>query len=267
VKRCILMLILFLVAIVAMADESRPLASPRASLRPADAPREIELGGIVGVLPGYIGGDKLKVMGGIYFEANFGNGVFLGQDGIGFRSPQYGPFSVAASISPSLSRRERDGNADSPNRLSGMGDVAQVAQANLFGNYDAGPYHVAAEFQHELGSRDGIEFQLSGLYDIVSSPQNLVQLFAGVDYANQAKMQTFFGVTDAQASSSGNASFTPTAGIAGSGVGASWRHAFSQNWVGALDVAMISLSGSAADSPLTARKTSVYSVASFGYRF
>jgi outer membrane scaffolding protein for murein synthesis (MipA/OmpV family) len=266
-KRHLLFLLFSVISVVASAAEVDLLASPRASQRSANAPREAEIGGIVVVGPGYLGGQNSMFKAGAYIEINFGNGVFFGQDGIGFRTPNYGSFSFAASLGASRSRREQDGSADTHNLLSGMGDVSSRAQANLFGNYDSGPYHVSAWLQRELGNRSGVEFQLAGLYDVVSSGNDLAQLYAGLDYANQAKMQTFFGVTTSQASSSGNQFFTPEAGVAGSGVGALWRHAFNRNWVGTLDVGAISLRGSAADSPLTARKTGGYSVVSVGYRF
>ncbi len=265
-KHRLLTLFFSVVSVAASAAEVEPLSSPRASQRPANAPREAEIGGIVGVLPGYLGAQNFMFKAGPYIEVNFGNGMFFGQDGIGFRTPSYGAFSVAASLGASRSRREQDGSADNHNRLSGMGDVSPRAQANLFGNYDAGPYHVSAWLQRELGNRNGVEFQLAGLYDVVSSGHDLVQLYAGLDYANQAKMQTFFGVTASQASSSGNPIFTPGGGVAGSGVGALWRHAFNRDWVGTLDVSAISLRGAAADSPLTARKTSGYTVVSLGYQ-
>lgn len=266
-KFCLLVLFFWVVSVAASAAEAEPLSSPRASQRPANAPREAEIGGVVGVVPGYLGGQKLMFRAGPYIEANFGNGVFFGQDGIGIRTPSYEGFSLAASLGASRSRREQDGSADNHNRLSGMGEVSPRAQANLFGNYDAGPYHVSALLQRELGNRSGVEFQLAGLYDVVFSELDLVQLYAGFEYANQTKMQTFFGVTASQASSSGNPIFTPKAGVAGSGIGALWRHAFNRNWVGTLDVGAISLRGAAADSPLTARKTNGFTVVAVGYRF
>lgn len=265
-KSLLLILLFSVVSIAASATEVELLSSPRASQRPANAPREAEIGIVVAVGPGYLGGQNSMFRAGPYVEVNFGNGVFFGQDGIGFRTPSYGSFSFAASLGASRSRREQDGSADTNNRLSGMGEVSPRAQANLFGNYDAGPYHVYAWFKRELGNRNGVEFELAGLYDVVSSGHDLVQLYAGLDYANQAKMQTFFGVTSSQASSSGNPIFTPEAGVAGSGVGALWRHAYNRDWVGTFDVGAISLRGAAADSPLTARKTNGFVVVSVGYR-
>jgi outer membrane scaffolding protein for murein synthesis (MipA/OmpV family) len=266
-KHRLLTLLFSVASISASAAESDLLTSPRASQRPADAPREAEIGAIVGVAPGYLGAHNSTGMAGIFINANLGNGVFFGEDGIGFRSPSYGSFSFAASLGASRSRPEQAGNSDSHNRLKGMGDVTPRAQVNLFGNYDAGPYHASAWLQREMGNRDGVEFQLEGLYDVVSSKDDLVQVYAGLDYANQAKMQTFFGVTELQASNSGNSVYTPGAGVAGSGLGVIWRHAYTRDWIGTFEVGAISLRGAAADSPLTARKTSGVAAVGIGYRF
>ena len=266
-KRQLVILFISVVSVAASAAESDNLSSPRASQRAANAPLEAEVGGVLAVGPGYLGAQKLSFGAGSYFEANFGNGLFLGQDGIGYRTQNYDSFSIAASLGASRSRYERDGNSDAHNRLTGMGDVTPRAQANLFVNYDSGPYHAFTWLQRELGNRDGVECQLTGLYDLVSSKIDLVQLYAGLDYANKAKMQTFFGVTAAQASNSGNPIYTPGAGVAGSGIGVGWRHAFKQHWVGTLEVGAISLRGNAADSPLTARKTSGFAGVTTGYRF
>ena len=266
-KRQMLITIFSLTSVAASAAESDLLSSPSASLRPANAPQEAEIGGIVGVVPGYFGAQKLSLVASPYVEASFGNGVFVGASGIGYRSPNYGSFSVAASLGAGRSRMESAGNGDTHNRLTGMGDVTPRAQANLFANYDNGPYHAYVLLQRELGNRDGAEGQLVGMFDAVSTKTDLVQLYAGIDYANQAQMQTFFGVTASQSSTSGNTVYTPGAGVAGSSVGSIWRHAFSQHWVGTLEVGVISLNGGAADSPLTARKTNGLAVVSSGYRF
>ncbi len=266
-RRLLLVLFMSAVPVAATAAENNLLASPSASQRASNAPREAEIGAIVGIVPGYLGGQNYMFKGGPYIEINFGNGAFFGQDGIGYRTSSYGSFSFAASLGASRSRFETEGSADTHNRLTGMGDVSPRAQANLFGNYDSGPYHVSALLQRELGNRSGVEFALSGLYDVISSQTDLTQLYAAVDYANQSKMQTFFGVTPSQAASSGNATFKAVAGVAGSGAGVQWRHAFNRDWVSTLDVGAISLRGSAADSPLTSRKTAAYTAVSVGYRF
>ena len=265
-KLYFLTLFFLVVSITASAAEGDILSSPRASQRPANAPREAEIGVVVAVGPEYLGAQNSMFKAGPYVEVNFGNGVFFGQDGIGYRAPSEGAFSIAASLGASRSRREQDGSADSKNLLSGMGDVSPRAQANLFGNYDSGPYHVSAWLMRELGNRSGVEFELAGLYDVVSSGHDLVQLYAGLDYVNQAKMQTFFGVTASQATSSGNQIFTPEACGAGSGVGVLWRHDYNRDWVGTFNIGAISLRGAAADSPLTARKTNGFAVVSVGFR-
>ena len=94
-----------------------------------------------------------------------------------------------------------------------------------------------------------------------------MELSGGFSYANKTEMGTFFGVSNAQSASSGNAAYTPKAGIAGTGVGVSWRHAITQNWVSTVSANVTRLGDAAADSPLSERRTNSGIGATIGYRF
>lgn len=256
------------VSLSAQAADTSPLASARASERASDSTEKV-LGVGLGVGPNYLGGKHSVWRAGVMLEDNFSNGIFLSSvDGVGYRFPSAGSdFSFAASLGASGSRSESDGKDDHPNRLRGMGSVDTKAQINLFGNYNKGPYHVATELHQTLGGRRGLQIDVTGKYDIVSTSEDLVQASAGFAYANRSLMQTYFGVTPQQSADSGNAVYAPKAGVAGGAIDVSWRHAFSREWVGSLAAGVTSLRGSAGDSPLTARRTSAGVGASIGYRF
>ncbi|MBI5918632.1 MAG: MipA/OmpV family protein [Nitrosomonadales bacterium] len=260
--------LLALVSLPTFAADAAPLTSMRASQRDANTPSEIEAGAFLGFGPGYLGASKTIGMVGPYFEANFGNGVFLSTlDGLGYRSQNHNGFSFAASLGGSMARNESSGKFDTPNRLLGMGNIGLVPQLNLFANYDMGALHLVSVLQQELGNRHGLELQLGGLYDVNATEHDLVQLHAGFAAVNQAKMQTFFGVTPSQSANSGNAVYTPSAGVAGAQVGVNWRHAFSASWTADAGLGLTTLRGSAANSPLTQRQSSVYTGLGIGYRF
>jgi outer membrane scaffolding protein for murein synthesis (MipA/OmpV family) len=148
-----------------------------------------------------------------------------------------------------------------------MGDVGVKAQANLFLNYDGGPFHANAALRQTLAGRRGTELDLSASYDLYADQDNLVRLVAGIAYANRDLMQTFFGVTPQQSANSGNPAYAPHVGIAGESVGLTWRHALGEHWVGTLGLGAEQLHGAAADSPLTVRRTSGVASAAIGYRF
>ena len=252
----------------AFADDTAPLSSGRASQRPSNSQQK-EVGIGIGIGPNYLGGDKTMGFIGPYAEANFGNGIFAStSDGIGYRFLEHpSGFSMAASLGPSRSRREKNGEDGDRNPLRGMGNINVRPQANLFLDYNNGPFHVGTVLRQTLDARRGTEVDVFGSYTLLASRNDLVRAAAGFSYANRSLMQTFFGVSDTQAANTGYAAYSPSAGIAGSGADVSWRHAFNKEWVGSLGVGVVNLRGSAADSPITAKRTSAVLGASIGYRF
>lgn len=239
-----------------------------AMLRPADSTtKEVGIG--VAIAPGYLGAANHRGYVGIDVETNFGNGFFISsQSGLGYRFLETpSGWSMAASLGVSPSRREKDGDHDHPNRLRGMGDVDAKAQANLYLNYDNGPFHVNAGLHQTLASRRGTSLDLTVGYDLYADPNNLIRASAAAVYANRSLMQTFFGVTQQQGFSSGQEPYKARAGLADGELGLSWRHALNDHWISTVDVGVARLRGDAADSPLTVRRTNGVASASIAYRF
>lgn len=261
-------LLLYALSASAFADSATTLAPERASLRPTTAP-EAEVGFFIGAGPNYLGGGKTVGFIAPYVEANFDNGLYVStSDGVGYRFLEHpSGFSMSASLGPSRARREKSGKDGDRNRLRGMGDIDVRPQANLFLNYDTGPFHATLGIHQTLGGRDGTEVTVLGSYDLLADRTNLVRASAGFSYANRDLMQTFFGVNETQAANTGYATYKASSGIAGSGIGVSWRHAFSQQWVGTIGATVVNLRGSAADSPITEKRTNSVLGMNIGYRF
>lgn len=254
-------------AIPALAQDGSTLATASASQRSNEQAEQV-IGVGLGYGTRYFGGET-DWHGTVFGEANFSNGVFLStRDGVGYRFLNNNAgFSAAASVGASGWRKESYGKNDTHNRLTGMGDVDPRVQANLFLNYDMGPFHVNTAVHQTLADRRGTSVNVTGRYDLLSSKTDLVELSGGFSYANKTEMGTFFGVSNAQSASSGNAAYTPKAGIAGTGVGVSWRHAITQNWVSTVSANVTRLGDAAADSPLSERRTNSGIGATIGYRF
>lgn len=261
-------LLLCALSIPAFADSTNTLSIGRASARSTSTP-ETEVGLGIGIGPRYLGGSKNVGFLAPYVEANFANGIFVSTtDGIGYRFLENrSGFSMAASLGPSAWRREKAGEDGDTNRLRGMGDVNVKPQANLFLNYDSGPYHASVGLHQTLSSRRGTSLDVIGGYDLHADRDNLVRASAGFAYANRSLMQTFYGVNETQAANTGYSVYTPNAGVAGVGAGVTWRHAFNREWVGSLGASVINLRGSAADSPVTDKRTNAAVGVSLGYRF
>jgi outer membrane scaffolding protein for murein synthesis (MipA/OmpV family) len=176
---------------------------------------------------------------------------------------------MAVSLSPTMARYENDGidGNVARGRLRGMGDVHAKAQANVFLNYDSGPFHVSTAVRQTLASRRGTSADLSVGYDLVAAHDDLLRAEVGFSYANRTQMQTFFGVTAEQSARSGNPVYMARAGVAGGGASLTWRHAFTPNWIGSLGAGVIHLRGAAADSPLTDKRNSAGAGVTIAYRF
>ncbi|AZP11659.1 MULTISPECIES: MipA/OmpV family protein [Undibacterium] len=251
----------------AMAQDNGNLASGRASQRSNEQAEQV-----LGVGVGYgtpLFSDKKQWAAGLLGEANFSNGVFLSTvDGIGYRFlNNANGFSAAASLGVSPWRKESFGDSDGKNHLTGMGDVNARAQANLFLNYDMGAFHFNTAVHQTMGDRHGTSVDLIGRYDVLATKTDLVEVSAGVNFGSSTQNQTFFGVTKAQSARSGNAVYKADAGITGTGVGVTWRHAINQNWITSVSAGAVHLSNVVSDSPLTDKRTVAGIGATVGYRF
>lgn len=237
-----------------------------AMLRPAaSTTKEVGIG--IAVTPGFVGRSNGHV--GIDVEDNFGNGLFVSaRHGFGYRFLETpGGWSMAASLGASGSRRDEDGDHDGRNTLRGMGDINAKVQANLFLNYDGGPFHANAALHQTLAARRGTSLDLSVGYDLFADEANLVRATAAVSFGNRSLMQTFYGVTPEQSARSGNWIYDPHAGLIGGGVGVTWRHAFNEHWIGSVDAGVNRLGHEPWAGPLMTRRTAGVLGASIDYRF
>lgn len=256
-----------LFTIPAFAEEAATLATSRASQRSNEQAEQV-----VGVGVGYgtrFFSGKTDWRANLFAEANFTNGIFISTtDGLGYRFLNNNSgFSAAASIGIDGGRQESYGKNSTHNRLAGMGDLDPRAQANLFLNYDAGAFHVNTSLRQTLGDRRGTSVTVSGRYDLLTTKTDLVELMGGFSYFNKKEMDTYFGVSNGQSITSGNAIYSPKAGIAGAGVGINWRHSINQNWVTTVGANVSRLGDTAAESPLSDRRINSGINTSIAYRF
>ena len=254
-------------ALPVLADDSANLVTSRASQRSNEQADQV-IGAGLGYGTRFFSG-KTDWQAGLFAEANFANGVFLSTtDGLGYRFMNNNSgFSAAASIGASGWRKESYGKNNTRNRLKGMGDIDPEVQANLFLNYDIGAFHVNTSVHQTLGDRRDASVDVTGRYDLLATKTDLVELTGGFSYANKNEMNTYFGVSKAQALTSSNLAYAAKAGIAGAGVGVNWRHAINQNWVTSVGATVTRLGDTAAESPLSDRRINSGVNTSIAYRF
>ncbi|MFY9509638.1 MAG: MipA/OmpV family protein, partial [Rubrivivax sp.] len=104
-------------------------------------------------------------------------------------------------------------------------------------------------------------------YGLPLAPALRLRLSAGVTMADSNYMQTFFGVSDAQAATSGYAPHRAGAGVRDTRLGAMLLYVPAQHWAIAGGLNFSQLNGDARTSPLTRERSSVGAVATVGFAF
>lgn len=248
-------------------------AAAAASLSPyalAAEPESTFTAGVgVAVVPKYFGADEMQGMPLIDLAYEHRSGFFAGtRDGIGFRSAA-GPFQVSAALGYSSGRRERDSHRRfGSEALKGMGDVRSSATANLGIGYDFGFMALGMKAELALNHRErGNRYELAAQVPLLADGKDNVALFASLDVADRKNMQTFYGVTAQQSARSGYRVYTPKAGVEKVGLGVAWNRQLNERWSVRTMAGAFRLTGDAADSPLTKRKTAPVLFTTLNYRF
>lgn len=169
---------------------------------------------------------------------------------------QYGP---RLTLAP-----RRWQNADA--RLNGMTDLGYAAEAGAYFNARFAPWYLSSSL---TSSSRGTRLELGSGYEMKLAPTDKLRLGLDLNWGNSKYMQTYFGVSGAEAAASGGVLTTYNAGSGTKDyqLKANWTHAYNRQWFSNAGVSFKRLAGSAQNSPLTMRRST--NTASFvvGYRF
>jgi outer membrane protein len=204
----------------------------------------LEIGGGIGVSPAYEGATRytvspvpvislhsITIPGILSFDKGNGQG-----------------FSVKPTL---VYRGERDANDDAA--LAGLDTVDPAYEAGVRLAYRHGPVRVFAEGRQGFGGHTGFVGQVGT--DLVAEPTNTTTVSLGprASLATNSYMDTYFGVTPAEAARSTRLGVhDPSAGIKGVGLAGSIRQEFRPNWFANADAGYERLVGDAATSPIVA---------------
>jgi outer membrane scaffolding protein for murein synthesis (MipA/OmpV family) len=155
-------------------------------------------------------------------------------------------------------------NADP--RLNGMGNIGYSVETGAFLNLRFAPWYVSSGITTGI---HGTHAELGGGLGFPISAKDRLRFGANLNWANAAYNQTYFGVTPEQALLSGNVltPYNAGAGIKDYALTANWAHNFSKEWYSSTGVSFKWLAGSAANSPLTLRRSQPSANFLAGYRF
>lgn len=159
-------------------------------------------------------------------------------------------------------------SSDSP-LLSGLGNVRMTLRARLglTVKLDRHWRTSTAMSADLMGRGGGVTFDQNLQYDERLSPRTVWHTSVGVSAADQRYMQSYFGVTDAQAAASSYTAHRAGAGLRDVHMGTGLKIDLGERWVAFGDVGAARLLGSALASPLTQRAWGWSTRAGVAWRF
>lgn len=203
----------------------------------------------------YLGSDKRGATALPVIDYQWANGWFAGVgNGVGYNFSSNPMFQYGLRVTADFGRKESRAAA-----LRGMGDVDFKPEGGAFFNVML-PQGFAITTSARYGSGNegrGLVVDIGGSYATMLAPQWRFSVGAGATLANANHLQNYFGVTSAQAASSGYRVFTPEGGVRDVRAGFSLTYAFDLRTRVTAAVTDSTLVGDSADSPLVRQKRTV----------
>lgn len=230
-----------------------------ASQEPADGlSGRIGLG--VATVPTYEGSPNRRTLAGpdlmlSYRSRDWGT-VEFGQRGLFWNAVEAGSFRLALVAQFDPGRKDRDTSTLNPTpgdkRLAGMGNVSSSTEAGVGIGY--GPLMVVA--RQSLSERGPKGAQVDMTVEMPWSVSDRLGLrFAlGATWADRDYMQTYFGVTAAQAQATSFSVYTPKSGCRKVEANVGAEYALASSWKLQASVGFTRLGDVAAASPLAGRR-------------
>lgn len=227
----------FSTVVLAVAATASPLSAAA-----QEAPGvEFELGAGVLTQPQFEGSKDYLVSAYPTFRfkrLTFTNGFQLGGgDGLGFSA--YPSFRIVGERDP----------ADNAN-LVGLDVVDTAVELGLGASYTTTYASAFVQVRKGVTGHDGIVAEFGA--DAVLRPRDDVTVKIGprLSFADDSYMDTYFGVSAAEAAASSFGAYDPSGGFKSAGVEANIRYDFAENWAVEGTAGWDRLIGDAADSPI-----------------
>lgn len=234
--------------------------------------------------PAYQGARETRVVALPVLQMEWSNGVFIAGASAGMHlshqsQQEYGPMLLlegqrdpygTSSTAGSINNGIIQSGQVSSNKLVGMDEINMHLLAGGFYNFAiTDGLRLTNNLLYGAGnSHDGLRLISDLRYHLNTfAPHHTVSVSAGLTLVNQAYNQTYFGVTSAESLRSHNHMFTPSAGVKDVHADMHWNWALSASWLLTSSLNFTRLNGSAADSPLVERASSVSISSALAYRF
>lgn len=245
-----------------------PLSAARAQSAPAG--NSLTLAGGAAVGRDYTGGGDERVRPAIALDYRMANGFFASTlGGLGYAG-QIGMLNLSAALAYDGGRSDsRQTFRQGSDALRGMGDIDGGAaarfglRAQVFRQTTLSVDADLALSRRERG--DTLRFGIK--QELLARGADRVDLSLSTTYGDSKHARTWFGVSAAQSASSGYAAYAPGAGIEQSNAELGWGHRIDAHWSLRAAAGIEHLSGDAADSPITQKRSYPVGVVTVNYGF
>jgi outer membrane protein len=239
------------------------IASIPFSANAKDSDWQVSIGTGVSYAPRYEGDAENQLRFIPLLDINYNkDGFFVGVErGIGFNfsKVKYFQYGVRALLGVA---RSQDADA----HLYGTGVINYYPEGSLFVSTNLG----FVSFTSSVASSNyGTHADVGSNIAIPLGKENRFRLGAKINWADSIYNQTYFGVTPAQATASGNVltPYNATAGKKDTVLSASWIHNLDKSWFTTISLGYTRIEGSDQLSPLTQRASMVSETFMLGYHF
>lgn len=195
--------------------------------------------------------------------------VEFGQRGLIWNAVEAGRFRFALVAQFDPGRKDRDTSTLNPipgdKRLAGMGNVQSSTEAGVGVGY--GPVMVVARQSLSERGPKGAQVDMTVEMPWTVSDRLNLRFAVGATWANQDYMQTYFGVTPAQARATSFSVYTPKSGCHKVEASIGADYALASNWRLQSHVGFSRLGDDAAASPIVGRRDGVSAALAVAYEF
>jgi outer membrane protein len=235
----------------------------------------VKLGAFMSASPDYEGSDDMQFGGLPFLSLSWesdpvvpkgGTGLQLGMHDVMLDLPGSIDMGIAKLYRPEGVYRANIAAAynggrdqDDNDALNGMGNIDGHAVATIGLNFEAkdSGWQYGVSYSRDLNDEtEGttIDGQLG--YGFPLSKTLILSNTGNITWADENHMQSYFGVSSAQASASSNAQFTADSGIKSVGIEIKLNWMISKNWMTSGGISYTRLMNDAADSPLVKKQGS-----------
>ena len=229
---------------------------------------QVAVGAAAAFQPRYDGADRYHFEGGPSVDIRYSDLYFASTgEGFGANVAQGQNWRISLAAAYDLGRRGQDDDE----HLHGLGNINPAPELKLAADYVVSkdfPLVLRADIRRSFGGSNGWIGDIGAYMPLPGSSKTFFW-FAGpsLTFADSKYMNSWFGVSDAQAADSQYAAYHASAGLKSAGFGVSAIWFFQKHWFAACDFALEQLVGSAAHSPITQRSSNGVLDLSINYQF